>query len=163
MQLCGSLNIFWQCPSLVLEWKLAFSSPVAIAEFSKCWHFECSTLTTSFLRIWNSSAGIRSLPLALFVVILPKAHLSSHSRMSGSRWVITPLWLSGSWRSVCIVLQCILPTSSYYLLLLLGPYHFCPLLCPTLHEMFPWCLQFFKEIFSLSHSIIFLCFFALFT
>ena len=31
--------------------------------------------------------------------MLPKAHLNSHSRMSGSRWVITPSWLSGSWRS----------------------------------------------------------------
>ena len=30
--------------------------------------------------------------------MLPKAHLTSHSRMSGSRWVITPLWLSGSQR-----------------------------------------------------------------
>jgi len=28
-----------------------------------------------------------------------KAHLTSHSRMSGSRSVITPSWLSGSWRS----------------------------------------------------------------
>ena len=26
-------------------------------------------------------------PLVLFVVMLPKAHLTSHSRMSGSRWV----------------------------------------------------------------------------
>ena len=31
--------------------------------------------------------------------MLSKAHLTSHSRMSGSRWVITPSWLSGSWRS----------------------------------------------------------------
>ena len=31
--------------------------------------------------------------------MLPKGPLTSHSRMSGSRWVITPLWLSGSWRS----------------------------------------------------------------
>ena len=31
--------------------------------------------------------------------MLPKAHLTSHSRMSGSGWVITPSWLSGSWRS----------------------------------------------------------------
>ena len=31
--------------------------------------------------------------------MLPKAHLTLHSRMSGSRWVITPSWLSGSWRS----------------------------------------------------------------
>ena len=55
--------------------------------FQICWHIECSTFTPSF-RIWNSSAGIPSPPLALFVVILPKAHLTSHSRMSGSRWVI---------------------------------------------------------------------------
>ena len=31
--------------------------------------------------------------------MIPKAHLTSHSRMSGSRWMITPSWLSGSWRS----------------------------------------------------------------
>ena len=31
--------------------------------------------------------------------MLPKAHLTFHSRMSDSRWVITPSWLSGSWRS----------------------------------------------------------------
>ena len=31
--------------------------------------------------------------------MLSKAHLTSHARMSGFRWVITPLWLSGSWRS----------------------------------------------------------------
>ena len=48
---------------------------------------------------WNSSSGILSPPPALFIVMLPKAPLTSHSRMSGSRWVITPSWLSGSWRS----------------------------------------------------------------
>ena len=42
-------------------------------------------------RIWNSSSGIPEPPLALFVGMLPKAHLTLHSRMSGSRWVITPL------------------------------------------------------------------------
>ena len=64
-----------------------------------CWHIKCSTFTASSFRIWNSSTGIPSPPLALFIVMLPKAHLTSHSRMSGSRWVITPSWLSGSWRS----------------------------------------------------------------
>jgi len=48
---------------------------------------------------WNSSTGISSSPLTLFVVMLSKAHLTSHSRMSGSRWVITPSWLSESRRS----------------------------------------------------------------
>ena len=64
-----------------------------------CWHIECSAFTASSFRIWNSSTGIQSHPLALFVVMLSKAHLTSHSRMSGSRRVITPLWLTGSWRS----------------------------------------------------------------
>ena len=68
-------------------------------DFQICWHIECSTFTVSSFRIWNSSTGIPSHPLALFVVMLPKAHLTSHSRMSGSRWVITPPWLSESWRS----------------------------------------------------------------
>ena len=67
--------------------------------FQILWHIECSNLTASSFRIWNSSAGIPSSPPALFIVMLPKAHLTSHSRMSGSRWVITPSWLSGSWRS----------------------------------------------------------------
>ena len=67
--------------------------------FQTCWYIECSTFTASSLRIWNSSTGILSPPLALFIVMLPKIHLISHSRMSGSRWVITLSWLSESWRS----------------------------------------------------------------
>ena len=35
VQLCGSLSILWHCLSLGLEWKLTFSSPAAIAEFSR--------------------------------------------------------------------------------------------------------------------------------
>ena len=67
--------------------------------FQICWHIECSSFTVSSFRIWNSSTGFPSSPLALFVVMLPKVHSTSHSRMSGFRWVIIPLWLSGSWRS----------------------------------------------------------------
>ena len=177
-----------------------------------CWHIECSTFTAPCFRIWNSSTGISSPPLALFIVMFPKAHLTSHSRMSGSRRVITPLWLFWLWRSflyrssvnsgTSLVAQmvkrlptmretwvrslgqedalekgmaahsstlawkipwmeelggyspwgrkeldmterllynfnflCILATSSWYLLFLLGPYHFCPLLCPSLHKI----------------------------
>ena len=35
--------------------------------FQICWHIECSTFTASTFRIWNSSTGIPSPPLALFV------------------------------------------------------------------------------------------------
>ena len=92
--------------------------------FQIFWLIECSTFTSSSFRIWNSSTGIPSSPLALFVVMLPKAQLTMHSRMSGSRWVITPLWLSGSWRYFLYRFQCILHTFCFY---------FCTLLCPSLH------------------------------
>ena len=55
--------------------------------FQICWHIEYSTFTASSFRIWNSSTGIPSPPLALFIVMLPRAHLTLHSGMSGSRWV----------------------------------------------------------------------------
>ena len=38
--------------------------------FQICWHIECSTFTASSSRIWNSSTGIPSPPLALFIVML---------------------------------------------------------------------------------------------
>ena len=53
--------------------------------FQIFWHIEYGTFTASSFRISNSSTGIPSPPLALFVVMLSKAHLTSHYRMSGSR------------------------------------------------------------------------------
>ena len=67
--------------------------------FQICWHIECSTFTASSFRIWKSSIGIPLLLLALFVVMLLKTCLTSHSMMSGSRLVIAPSWLSGLWKS----------------------------------------------------------------
>ena len=80
--------------------------------FHICWHIECSTLAAASFRIWNSSAGIPSSPLAFFIVMLPKARFTSHRRMSGSRWVITPSWLSGTLRSFLYSSSCVLATSS---------------------------------------------------
>ena len=58
--------------------------------FQICWHIECSTFTASSFRILNSSAGIPSPLWALFIVMLPNACLTLHSKISGSRWVIMP-------------------------------------------------------------------------
>ena len=82
------------------DWTENWPFPVlwALLSFPNCWHIEWSTFPASSFMIWNSSAGIPSPPLALLLVMLPKAHLTSHSRMSGSRWVTTPLWLSRSLR-----------------------------------------------------------------
>ena len=41
--------------------------------------------------------------------MLHKAHLTSHSRMAGSRWMITPSWLSGLWQSFFVQFCVFLP------------------------------------------------------
>ena len=80
--------------------------------FRICWHIECSTFTASSFRIWNGSTGIPSPPLALFIVMLSKAHLTSHSRMSGSRWW---WWFSCSVVSdSCNPMDCSPPGSSVH-------------------------------------------------
>ena len=99
VQLCSSLSILWHCLSLGLEWKLTFSSPVATAEFSKFADILRTVLSQHHLSGFGiAQLEFHHLPLALSVVMLSKAHLTSHSRMSGSRSVITASWLSGLWR-----------------------------------------------------------------
>ena len=80
-------NENWPFP--VLWPLLSFPNLLACWVFQICWHIECSTFTASSFRIWNSSTGILSAPLALFVVMLSKAHLTSHSRMSNNYNKIT--------------------------------------------------------------------------
>ena len=79
------------------NWNKSWPFPVlwALLSFPNLLAYWVQHLKASSFRTWNSSVGIP----ALLVVMLPKAYLTSHSRMSGSRWVITPSWLSGSWRS----------------------------------------------------------------
>ena len=129
--------------------------------FQICWYIEYSTFTASSFRIWNSSIGIPSPPLALFVVMLPKAHLTSHSRMSGSRWVITPSWLSGSLRSFLYSSS----VYSYHLLLVSSASVRPILLLSCIVPIFAWNVPLVSLIFlkrsRLSHSIVFLYFFVL--
>ena len=130
--------------------------------FQICWHIECSAFTASSFRIWNSLTGIPSPPLALFVVMLPKAHLTSHSRISGSRWVITPSWLSGSWRPF------LYSSSAYscHLFLISSasvrsiPFIYCAHLCMKCSLGIS---NFLEETTVLSHSILSLFFFPLIT
>ena len=131
--------------------------------FQIFWHIECCTFIASSFRIWNSSIGIPSLPLALFVVMLPKAHLTLHSKMSGSRWVITPSLLSRSWRSFLYSSS----VYSCYLFLISSASVRC---IPFLSFIAHLCMKcpcgisnFLEELSSLSHSIIFLYFFAVIT
>ena len=94
---CAVIWTFFGFPFLGIGMKTnLFQSCAHCWVFQICCCIECSTLTASSFRIWNSSTGIPSPPLVLFLVMLPKTHLTLHSRMLGSRLVITPLWLSES-------------------------------------------------------------------
>ena len=130
--------------------------------FQICWHIECSTFTASSFRIWNSSTGIPSPPLALFLVMLPKAHLPSHSSMSGSRWVITHHDYLGREDLFCIVL-CILPC-------LFNVFRFCLVHNISVLYWTHLCMKcslsisnYLEEMSSFPQSIVFLYFFAMIT
>ena len=131
--------------------------------FNICWHIECSTFTASSFRIWKSSTGIPSPPLALFVLMLSKAHLTSHSRMSGSMWVITPLWLSWWWRSF---LYSFSVYSCHLFLISFASVRSIPFLS-FIEPIFAWNVPLVSLIFLkrslvfLSHSVVSLYFFAL--
>ena len=59
--------------------------------------------------------------------MLPKTHLTSHSRMPGSRWVITALWLSGSLRTFFVLFFWVfLPPILNSFCFFLGPYSYWP-------------------------------------
>ena len=61
-----------------------FSSPVATAEFSKFADILSAALQQHHLLGYEiAQVEFPSPSLALFLVMLPKAHLTSHSRMSG--------------------------------------------------------------------------------
>ena len=140
VQLCSSFNIFLALPFFGIRMKTdLFQACGHCWVFQICWPIECSTFTASSFRIWNSSTGIQPPSFALFVVMLPKAHLTVHSRMSGSRWLITLSWLSGSWRS--FLYSSSMYSSHHFLISSsVRSIPFCPLLSPSLQEIFPWYL-----------------------
>jgi len=92
---------------------------------------------------------------------LPKAHLTSHSRRPGSRWVIIPLWLSGLWGSFLYSSS----VYSCYLFLISSPSVRSIPFPSFIVPIFAWNVPLLSLIFSkrsrLSHSVVFLYFFAL--
>ena len=79
--------------------------------FQICWHIECSTFTASSFRIWNSSIGIPSPPLALFVVILRPTWLHIPGCLALGQWSHHCDYLGHEYL-FCTVLLCILATST---------------------------------------------------
>ena len=99
--------------------------------------------------------------------MLPKAHLTLYSRMSGSRWVITQMWLSGSWSSFLYssVYSChlFLISPTY-----IGSIPFLSFIVPIvawnvlgISKFLEDISKFLEDISNLSQSIVFLYFFTL--
>ena len=120
------------------------------------WHNECSTLTASSFRILKISAG-------LFWIILPKVHLAS---LQDVQLLVSNHAIMVSW-----VIKTFFAFSVYSYHLFLSPsasvrsLHFLYfIICPLLHEIFPWYLQFFLKKFLVFPILFFpLYLFALFT
>jgi len=107
----------------------------------------------------NHRTGNPSPPLALSIVMLSNAHFTSHYRISGSSWVITPWWLYGSLRSLffCVFLPPFPNTFFFcyvYTIYILHCAHLCIKCSLGISNLL-------EEISSLSLSVVFLYFFAL--
>ena len=70
--------------AFLLDWNENWPFPVLktpLLSFPNLLAYWAQHFHSIIFRIWNSSPGIPSPPLALFIVMLPKTHLTSHSRM----------------------------------------------------------------------------------
>ena len=122
------------------DWNENWPFPVLwpLLSFPNFWHNKYSTFTASF-RIWNSSTGIPSPAWALFIVMLPNAHLTFiHGCLALGEW---------SYCLIIWIIKIFLYSSSMY------SFHFflisstsvksipfLSFLSPFLYEMFPWYL-----------------------
>ena len=84
---CTVLQVAHSLPLsfLGLEWKAAFSSPVATAGILSAALSQHHLLESEIAQLEFYP------PVALSIVMLPKAHLTLRSKVFGSRWVITPI------------------------------------------------------------------------
>ena len=114
-----SFPVLWPFPSfpnLLTYWVQHFNSVIFRIFKLLSWNF---VISTSFVRR-NAS----------------KAHLTSHSRMSSSRWATAPLWFLESLRPFLYypsVFCVFLPIALLIFSASVESYHFCPLLCSSFH------------------------------
>ena len=118
--------------------------------FQICWHIACNTFTASSFRVLKSSTRIPLHPLALLTAVLPKALVTLHSRVSGSGWLTTLLWLSGSLRSFLYSFS----TYSLHLFLLSSASTRCLPLLSFIVPIFWWNIPLISPIF-LKRSLVF--------
>ena len=84
-----SCVIVWTFFGIALVWDWNENRPFPVLwpllSFPNLLAYWVQHFLASSFRIWNSSTGIPPSLLALFILIFPKSHLTSYSKMSGSR------------------------------------------------------------------------------
>jgi len=144
---CWVFQIYWHidCSILTASSFRICSSSAGIHEFEQApgkpgMLQSMGLQSQTWLSDWRTTAGIPSPPLALFIVMFPKALWLHTPGYLALVWVITLSWLFGSSKSFLYSSS----VYSWHPFLIFSAsvrsYHFCPLLCPSLHEMFPWYL-----------------------
>ena len=102
-------------------------------------HLYMTTGKTIALTRWTFVGKVKSLLLnmlsRLVITFLPRSkRLLISWLQSQSTVILEPLKIKFA------TVSTVSPSMSHVVMLLLGPYDFCSLLCPSLHEMFPWYL-----------------------
>ena len=84
-----SCVIVWTFFGIALVWDWNENRPFPVLwpllSFPNLLAYWVQHFLASSFRIWNSSTGIPPSLLALFILIFPKSHLTSYSKMSSSR------------------------------------------------------------------------------
>jgi len=102
--------MIWHHPSLWLEWMMTFPCAVATDDVSKFTDILGQCFNSTIFQDWVTTT-------ISFVIMLPRAHLTSHPRRSNSEWVITPLWLFASLRLLFFFLYTFYVYSCHFFLI----------------------------------------------
>ena len=137
--------------ALLWDWKKSRHFPVLWPVlFSKLSDMWVEYFNSIIFRILNSSVGFLSPLLALFIVMFPRANLTSHSRMFSSRCMTT--WLSRSLRPFLYS-----SVDSCYLFLISSAFVSSLLFLSFIMPIFAWSVPLISPIFfktSLVFSIL---------
>ena len=112
--------------------------------FQICWCNEFETLMASSFRDLNSFAGISLHPLALQAAVLLKGPFD-FALQNVWLWVTKHAIAALQFITIFFVqfFHVFFPSHLDPFSVLLNLYHLCPLLCPSLGRILPWCFQFF--------------------
>jgi len=139
-----SIRVFSNVSVLCIKWSKYWSFSFSISpsnEYSGLISFRMDWLDLlavqgtlkSLLQHHSSEASVLQ-HSAFFIVQLSHPYMTTGKTIALTRRIFVGKVMSLLFNMLSSLVITFLPSSK------LGPYHFCLLLCPSLHEMFPWYL-----------------------